>query len=177
MGEVDSAITASDSRQFYDFVRRRKGVRDILERGAQAKCALLHRLCDQFPYLVEFGRVGRTVDFADDVISQASGADKRSQVNGWPGAFEMTEILLQRMPIQIDMVFRGFGTKFLQHAVVRWCNRCAFASDLRSHALSDFAGCAAINQDVELRLALHIDKSRSHDQSGCMNGLFGFRTA
>src|SRR5579864_274443 len=80
------------------------------------------------------------------------------------------------MPIQLDVVFRSFWTKFFEHAIVRRRNQRAFTGDLCSHALGDFAGCPPINQDVELRLALDIDKPRSYDQSGCIYGLFCFRT-
>src|SRR4029077_11390427 len=47
-------------------------------------------------------------------------------------------------------------------------DRTAFASDFGGHALCDFARRAIVDQYIEFRLALHIDKSWRHDETFCV---------
>ena len=71
------------------------------------------------------------------------------------------------MPIERNSIFfRIFLEVFLQLVVER-SDRCAFAGDLRGHALGDLAGGAVVHQDVEFGLALNVDESRRrHKTSG-----------
>jgi hypothetical protein len=77
------------------------------------------------------------------------------------------------MPIERNSIFfRIFLEVFLQLVVER-SDRCAFAGDLRGHALGDLAGGAVVHQDVEFGLALNVDEPGRSHQAGGVNALPG----
>src|ERR1700687_2446859 len=79
----------------------------------------------------------------------------------------MFEIFVERRPIHCHAIFLRVFFVLLLHAVVDGSDRTAFAGDFGRHALRDFARRAIVDQYIEFRLALHINKSWGHDETLC----------
>jgi hypothetical protein len=77
----------------------------------------------------------------------------------------MFEVFVERRPIHCHAIFLRDFFVLLFHAVVDGSDRTAFAGDFGGHALRDFARRTIVDQYVEFRLALHIDKSWRHDET------------
>ena len=80
----------------------------------------------------------------------------------------MFEVFVERRPIFCHTVFLCDFFVLLFHAVVDGSDRTAFACDFGGDALRDFARRAIVDQHIEFRLALHIDKSWRHDEALCI---------
>src|SRR6516165_9308651 len=62
---VHAAVLAGDFRQLDDFFRRRKRTGLVEQPGAEPERAVLHRLLDQIPFLLDFLRRRLAIDAAD----------------------------------------------------------------------------------------------------------------
>src|SRR5690349_158376 len=120
----------------------------------------MHGLCNQLAHLFEFSRGGWTIIFADDVVAQTACAHEHAQVDSRPSAREVAEVFVKRMPIQLDVILLCFSTKFFEHTVIRGRNRRSLTCDFCGDSLGDLARSAPVHQNIELRLALYVDKSR-----------------
>src|SRR5881394_4587306 len=122
MSEINSAITASDFCQLYNFVRGGENIRNILQCGADSKCALLHGLRNQLAHLLELGGRGRTVILSDYVLTHSTSADECAQIDRWARVLEVLEIFVERTPIQVDMILCGFRTTIFEQTIVQRSN-------------------------------------------------------
>ncbi len=165
MREIHAAVPRGDLRELDDLVSRCEAIGHVLQRRAEPERALLHRLRDQLPHLLELGCRCGTVGFADHVVANAARAHQRGDVDRRPRSIlEPLEVVGQRAPVLRDAEVRGRRRRFGDEPIVHRRDRRALAGHLGRDALHDLAGRAAVDEHVELRLAQQIDEPRRDDQ-------------
>ncbi len=80
VGDVDSAHLTGNLRQLHDLVRRRERARHIEQAGAQAECAIRHRLPHDRAHLVELGRRGAAIHCSHHGIANGALAHEHPEV-------------------------------------------------------------------------------------------------
>jgi len=165
MREVDPAMARGDLRELDNLIGGREAIRHILERGAEAERALLHCLLDKLPHRVELGGRRRTVVLANNVVADATGPDECGDVDGRMRAeLEPAEVVGERAPVLRHAEMSGTRRGLADHPIVDGRDRRTLPCHFCRHALVNFAGCAAVDEHVELRLAEQIDEAGCHDQ-------------
>jgi hypothetical protein len=81
------------------------------------------------------------------------------------GAVQPIEIFIKRAPIQLHAVFPCVIREVSNQPIIQGCNRCSFAGNFRSHALSYLARGTIVDEQIELRLALNVDEARGNGQA------------
>ena len=107
------------------------------------------------------------------VFAQSARADECAQIDGGPALLEVAKIFVERVPVESHTIFLSPLAQVLDQTIVHWCDRGAFAGDLRCHTLSDFTGSSPVHEDVELRLPLNINESWRSDEASRIYALFG----
>src|SRR5437773_4409119 len=85
----------------------------------------------------------------------------------------MREIAVQVAPVIAIMPLLHRVRVVLREPVRERCDRPAFAGHFGGDALRDLAEHAIVDQDVDFRLAHHVDEAGSHHQAGHVGGLAG----
>ncbi len=169
VGGVDAAVPGGGVGQRYQFVRPGVVGRGINERTRQPQRTLLHGVFDQALHLGQlFGR-GSAVLRAQHHPAHLGGADVAAQIDSGAPALEAGEIAGEVAPIHLHAEAGHERVEFVQGAIVLGSGRPAFAGDLGGDALADFAFRGGVDQQVEFRLAQHIDEAGSHHQAGRIN--------
>src|SRR5208282_1514771 len=111
------------------------------------------------------------------IIADPACSHEGAQVDGGFRPFKMFEVFVKRRPIHGHAIFlRDFIGLFF-HAVVDGGDRTAFASNFGGNSLRDFARRAIVDQYIEFRLALHVDKSWRNDETLCVQAFSSRRFA
>src|SRR5207244_3753971 len=131
---------------------------------------LAHTLTHVLLHLLELLRRGLLVIVTTHHVPDLGRPNVTSQIDPHALFLQTGEVLPQRAPVRCDVIMSVTGPVILNDAVIQRRSRPAFARNLCSDALVNFRRQSWINENRNLRLTQHVDKSRSHDHSASVDG-------